>query len=62
MFVFMMVLTSIDPITSLHVGAYIDRVPSFYYNKTELTSPASVFSFINGGIFCEQKRLTSLKP
>ena len=32
------------------------------FNKTVLTLSASVQSFINRGIFSEQKRLTSLIP
>ena len=40
----------------------VDWTQHGIYNKTVLTLSTSVISFINGGIFSEQKRITSLLP
>ena len=40
----------------------VDWTQHGIYNKTVLTLSTSVISFINGGIFSEQKRLASLLP
>ena len=42
--------------------AHISVTVFYNLNKTVLTSSTSVLSFIIGGIFTEQKRLTSLIP
>ena len=38
------------------------QISDFYLNKTVLTLSTNILSFINRGIFSEQKRLTCLAP